>query len=539
MNNTYRFYIFLLICSFFLFFQLGSFGVLESSDARYAEIAREMMQTDDYLNPILMGIHHFHKPPLTYDITILGYKLFGVNPFGARFFLQIALLIQLLLIFELYKLLFHDKKGALFAALIYFSFPLVLISTRNLTTDAYLNTFILSGIYFWVRYRQEDKLYFLYFFTISLALGFLTKGPVVLIVPVIFTVFYNRLQKSNQDWTIHHVLAWIIFLVLSGSWFVYLITKDEHFLNYFLGRHTVARFSENAFDRSEPFWYFILLTPLFGLPWLALLPYFIKKHINNFNTRSIYFVLLMSISIPLLFFSISTSKRVLYILPIFSLLAILTSRLLSITNGNKLLSAYRFIFLFVLLLSLFFIALPFLGLDIHIPNSLLIYGILMAVIDLIVLLFFKWDLKVKMVGTTYVWALILILAGDALLIANQELFKSASPITEFLEEHHLNKRNIIVYNELRPSVAFELNKPIISLDSGNKNLNREIEFETNNTWKKYLINMHNPEEVTNFKNNTDFDQTVLIVYKGFHPEDEWLKNEYKNSHKLEKLMIYY
>ena len=539
MRSPYRYYIFLLVCAFFLFVHLGDFGVLESSDARYAEIAREMMQADDYLNPILMGIHHYHKPPLTYDITILGYKLFGLNAFGARFFLQIALLIQMLLVFELYKLFFDDKKGALFAALIYFSLPLVLISTRNLTTDAYLNTFILSSLYFWMRYRKDQKILFFYFFTIALALGFLTKGPVVLIVPFTFILVYNRNQNSNLNRSLHHLLAWLIFLILSGSWFVYLMNRDGHFLNYFLGRHTVDRFSENAFDRSEPFWYFIVLTPLLGLPWLVILPFMIKKNFKNFRSGSIYFVFLITIVVTLLFFSISSSKRILYILPIFSLMAILTSRLLIMTDENKLLPAYRFIFAFILLFSLSFMIAPHINLKWHIPTSFFIYGIVMLILNLLILYVFKGKLREKMVGSTYMFALILILAGDAVLINNQELFKSAQPIAEFIKGNNLNERKIIVYNELHPSVAFELNKSVVSLDSGNKNLQREVQFETNDFWKRSLINMHNPEEVANFKNNTDFDQTILIVYKDLHKEDEWLKDVYKKSKKLEKLTIYY
>jgi 4-amino-4-deoxy-L-arabinose transferase len=498
-----------------------------------------MMQAHDYLNPVLLGIQHFHKPPLTYDLTILGYELFGVNAFGARFFLQIAVLIQLVLVFALYNILFIDQKGAFYAAVIYFCFPLVLISTRNLTTDVYLTTFVLMSIYFWVRYRKEGETPSLYLFAISLALGFLTKGPVVLIVPLIFSFFYNSIQISSQKWTWHHLMAWIVFFGLAGSWFIYLINKNMEFLNYFLGRHTVDRFSQNTFDRSEPFWYFILLTPLLGLPWLAILLFFIKKNTKYFNTKSIYFVLLISIVLPLVFFSISSSKRILYILPVFSLIAILTSKFLMNTNDNNLIKAYRFIFTFVLIFALILILSPFLGLNIHIPKLLMIYGVLMAILAIVIFIRIKVSLKGKMLGLTYVWALILILAGDAILIKNQELFKSAQPIKEFLETHNLNDRIIIIYNELRPSVAFELNKSIISLDSGNKHLDRESQFETNDAYKKKLVDLHNREEVANFRKNTDLNQTVLIVYKGFHPEDKWLKDEYKNSQNLEKMTIYY
>ena len=91
---------------------LGSYGLAETSEVRYAEISREMLITGDYLNPQLLGIFHFHKPPITYYITSLGYQIFGINEFGARFFLQVAVIIQLLFIYGLAQLLFKSKKIA-------------------------------------------------------------------------------------------------------------------------------------------------------------------------------------------------------------------------------------------------------------------------------------------------------------------------------------------------------------------------------------------------------------------------------------------
>jgi 4-amino-4-deoxy-L-arabinose transferase len=105
----------------------GSWGVIETSEARYAEIAREMYRKKEFLNPTLLSIHHYHKPPLTYWITDVGFWLFGANEFGGRFFLQLALLTQTFIVYKLSALLF-DKFTALFAAIIYLSFPIVLVS---------------------------------------------------------------------------------------------------------------------------------------------------------------------------------------------------------------------------------------------------------------------------------------------------------------------------------------------------------------------------------------------------------------------------
>src|SRR6056297_1195908 len=90
---------------FFLFIALvtgsGSWGLTESSEARYAEIAREMVITGDFLRPSLLGIHHYHKPPITYQLTALSYEVFGINEFSARFLLSIAFILQVYFVFRI------------------------------------------------------------------------------------------------------------------------------------------------------------------------------------------------------------------------------------------------------------------------------------------------------------------------------------------------------------------------------------------------------------------------------------------------------
>ncbi|HEY4651774.1 MAG TPA: phospholipid carrier-dependent glycosyltransferase, partial [Pontibacter sp.] len=86
-----------------LLYNLGDWGVLETSEARYAEISREMLASGDWLHPRLLGILHYHKPPVTYMISSAGMAVFGINSFGVRFFLQISLLIQGVLVYRLGK----------------------------------------------------------------------------------------------------------------------------------------------------------------------------------------------------------------------------------------------------------------------------------------------------------------------------------------------------------------------------------------------------------------------------------------------------
>ncbi|HSH53287.1 MAG TPA: glycosyltransferase family 39 protein, partial [Bacteroidales bacterium] len=522
-----------------LLVNVGSFGVVESSDARYAEIAREMYASGDFVHPNLLDVHHYHKPPLTYQITALGYKLFGVNAFGARFFLQIAILIQIILVYKLTNLLFKNKQTSLWATIIYMSYPIVLVSSRNLTTDAFLATFVLWSIYSWVKYRKTGIIHHLYFFTISLGLGFLTKGPVIFIVPVGFILFFNRIEKAKVSFNIHHVLAWLLFLIIASSWFVYLFVQNTDFINYFLGRQTADRFSKNAFGRTEPFWYFLVFGPVVGLPWVILLPYLIKKQIKLFSKRSLYIALLIGCLLPLLFFSISSSKRILYILPIFSLMAILTAQLFSKISIEKSSTVFNILIGFLLILVFAFFAAFFINTGFIVPKPL-------AFASIFIIPFIIWiyktthvNLKLKSIYVSLVISIFLLISSGTILSANQLKANSPKPVTDFILEKKLNNRNILVYNTIKPSIAFGLNKSVISLYDGDSGLAREAQFEKDMNWKKYLIDINNETELKYLKQVIQ-EPTVLLLYKETLSENlEWLLNHYKNMEVMEKWTIYY
>lgn len=537
-NHTY-FKIVFFIYAVALFINIGSFGVVESSDARYAEIAREMFVSGDFIHPNLLDVHHYHKPPLTYQITALGYKLFGVNAFGARFFLQIAILLQLVLIYLLTNQLFKNNQTALWATIIYMSYPLVLVSSRNLTTDAFLATFALWSIYSWVKYRKSGNIFYLYSFTVSLGMGFLTKGPVIFIVPVVFILFFNRIQKSKTSFNIHHVLAWLLFLGIALSWFVYLSIQNTDFMNYFLGRQTADRFAKNVFGRTEPFWYFIVFGPLVALPWFIPLIVLIKKQRKNFTKKSIYIALLMGCIIPLIFFSISSSKRILYILPIYSLMAILTAQLFSKISIEKSKIIYRILIGFLFVLCVAFSTALFINTGYIVPKVLSFISLAMILGMVGFNKTMRFNYKQKSMIISIITSIYLIVSSGVILSENQLKVNSPKPITDFIINEKLNDRNVLVYNTIKPSIAFGLNKSIISLYDGNSSLDRETQFEKGLEWKKYLIDMQNDKELQYLKEILK-KPTVLLLYKEEPPEHlKWVLSYYENKVVMGKWNIYY
>src|SRR6478735_970350 len=262
----------------FLLFNLGSWGVIETSEARYAEISREMMLSGDWLHPRLLGIQHFHKPPVTYIISAFGMKLFGADAFGARFFLQVSLVLQALLVYLIGLDLFKEKRPALIALVVYLTIPAVLVSARNLTTDSFLTTFELAAIWCWLEYKKAFKNTWLFGFYFLLALAFLTKGPVGLIFPVLVCLAYRPEIKAPTSKFSSHIIGILIFLIFGLSWYLYLMAQDKQFVDYFILKHTVQRVANaQTFGRSKPWWFYLVLVPALSLPWSALLLIQYKK----------------------------------------------------------------------------------------------------------------------------------------------------------------------------------------------------------------------------------------------------------------------
>ena len=151
----------------------------------------------------------------------------------------------------------------------------------------------------------------------------------------------------------------------------------------------------------------------------------------------------------------------------------------------------------------------------------------------------KIDVQSKTVFSTFVVSAFLVIAASRIMSLNELKVNSPRPVTDFIIKNNLNNRMIIVYNTRKPSIAFGLNKSIISLYDGAKDLDRKTQFEQNTLWKKYLIDLKNENEIHKLKLILQ-KPTVLLVYKHPLPENRlWLIDRYDNVKNMEKWTIYY
>lgn len=515
----------------FSFLFLGSWGVLESSEARYAEIGREMLQSHDWLYPRLLGILHLHKPPVVYMVTALGLKFFGITPFGARFFLQISLAIQAILVYRIGCLLFKEKRPALLAMAVYMTMPAVMISARNLTTDSILATFELFAILCWIRFKLKGDSFSLICFYLSLAFAFLTKGPVGLLFPILVCAGYRNGKANIGKVFGRHLLSFLLFLIIGFSWYVILIMKDSRLIDYFLVKHTVQRMmNPEAFGRSEPWWFFLVLAPALSLPW-SVMPFCYWKDIRLFQPNHIR-LLIFWILIPLAFFSLSSSKLIPYILPMFSGLAILVGNLLHILPEDRLGRFSGLVCLFFIILalvpmvsSMVMIPWPYLSLPIAIAIGT---GIIWATINHFV------D---RMLVSGLLFYFLLLPFSSKLLAHNMNLTHDTRTVAQFLQANRLDLRPVVVYDQLLPSLAFHLNTEVITVHDQNASVRRDTEFEKDMRWKAFYLDLQDPEDKRQLQSL--LDNRSVLVGRGPVPSDrEWLVQGLQ-QHPLGRWVIYY
>jgi len=152
----------------------------------------------------------------------------------------------------------------------------------------------------------------------------------------------------------------------------------------------------------------------------------------------------------------------------------------------------------------------------------------------------KINRQSKVVFSTFVVSAFLVIAASHIMNLNELKVNSPKPVTDFIIKNDLNDREILIYNTRKPAIAFGLNKSVISLYDGSRDLARETQFEQDTLWKQYLIDMKKENEVAKLKTIMEEKPTVLIVYRHPLPDDLlWLIDGYDNVKTMEKWSIYY
>jgi 4-amino-4-deoxy-L-arabinose transferase len=299
-------------------------------ETRYAEIPREMVATGDWIVPRLNGLRYFEKPVFGYWLTALSILCFGENRFAIRLPSALATGLSAMLLVFIFRRSGHASCALLGAAVFLTSLQVYTLGVMNLL-DAVFSLFVTASLvcfYFaYQAYGSRARLEWLAASGVACGLGFLTKGFLAFVIPVVTIGPFLLWQKCRKELL---TLPWIPLLVsvtIILPWAIMIHLREPDYWRHFIFVEHFSRFTATDIHsfHPQPFW--ILLPYLIGgaVPWTFATSAAIRG-LRKVGWRDplIRYALCWLLS-PFLLLSASQGKLGTYILPCFAPLSLLLS----------------------------------------------------------------------------------------------------------------------------------------------------------------------------------------------------------------------
>ncbi len=328
---------------------IGHRALFQTDEGRYAEIAREMVQSGNWLTPRLDGFKYFEKPALQYWATALSFTVFGEHTWSARLYSVVTGWLTVLLIGFTALRLWGPRAGWCAAC--------VALSSLYLVIMAHFNTLDI-GVTFWMTLNlaafllaqsEPDRIprrrAYMYVSWVASALAVMSKGLIGVVLPGTVLLLYVLIQRDVRILKRLHYYGGVVLFVLVGTpWFFWVTLRNPEFFHYFFIYQHFDRYLDNTAHRPGPLWYFFPILLLGVLPWVREAAIVIRKGFRKprvdpeGRVDAVWLLWLYAVFI-FLFFSFSSSKLPSYILPVMPAFALLIGRELSGTDVRKLIVA--------------------------------------------------------------------------------------------------------------------------------------------------------------------------------------------------------
>lgn len=301
---------------------LGTSSIWDSNEAFYTETPREMMEQGSLVVPFFNYRFRMNKPPLSYWVVIIAYKALGVSVLAQRLCGILFLAALLLTVWRLMRLLAAEAMFRWAAVLITAFTPRIFIMGRRALIEIMIAFFVTAALDHFIRFYRERKTRSLVFFYLCLGLGFLTKGPVALVLPGGVIALFLLFRRDLRFWRALRPLAGagiLALLILPWCLGVWAVLSWDYLLRFFYWEN-VMRYSGADFGPSRGVFYYpgVLLGDF--SPWVILLPpalWGVTKswaELAREEKENILFLLIWLV-FPIVFFSLSANKQEYYIMP--------------------------------------------------------------------------------------------------------------------------------------------------------------------------------------------------------------------------------
>lgn len=325
------------------FAPLGLRHLIPSDEGRYAEMAREMFVTGDWITPRYNGYKYFEKPPLQTWMNALTFAWFGIGEWQARLYTALASFAGVLLVGFTGARLFNPLSGFLAAV--------VLAASPYWNLMGHFNALDM-GLAFWMALslcslllaqrpglRPAAARGWMWACWAAMAFAVLSKGLVGLILPGAVLVLYTLIARDWALWKrLYLVSGLVIFFAIVTPWFVLVQQRNPEFFNFFFIVQQFRRYLTPEQNRPGPLYYFVPVLLVGFLPWLSVAWQSIRHALRmprQPNGFSPMLVLLIWSAFIFLFFSASHSKLISYVLPVAPALALIIGAYLPLMTADR------------------------------------------------------------------------------------------------------------------------------------------------------------------------------------------------------------
>jgi 4-amino-4-deoxy-L-arabinose transferase-like glycosyltransferase len=330
------------------FYLLGVRTLVPSDEGRYAEMAREMITSHDWITTRLNAIKYFEKPPLQTWMNAITFELFGLGEWQARLWTGLCGFGGMLLTAYTGRRLFDARVGMYAGVVLASSLlwgGLGHVNTLDMGLAAMM-TISLCGLLIAQRNQasyDEQRNWMLVCWA-GMALAVLSKGLIGIVLPGAVLVLYTLAAGDWRIWKrLHLGKGLLLFFAISAPWFVVVSMRNPEFAHFFFIHEHFQRFLTKVHHRTGAWYYFVPILVAGIVPWLGVLLQSLWEGLRDRHESSLAgsldgatgrgfqpkkMLLIWAVFI-FFFFSISDSKLPSYILPIFPALALLIAAYLA------------------------------------------------------------------------------------------------------------------------------------------------------------------------------------------------------------------
>lgn len=314
------------------FLTLDARHLLRSDEGRYAEIAREMFVSGDWVTIRYNALKYFEKPPFHLWMTAIAYHAFGVGEWQARLWVALSGAAGGLMTMLAARRWYGPRVGLLSG--------LVLLATPTWNLGSHFNSLDMSvsgalacvlAAVLMAQYPQvspKSRRHWMWVAWAAMGVAVLTKGLIGIVLPGLVLVAYTLAARDWALWgRLHIVSGTLLMLAIVAPWFVLVSLRNPEFPQFFFIHEHWQRYTTTVHQRGAPVWYFVPQLLAGFLPWLGLtgrMTSVVRSDASRRGFRPAWLLAAWAASI-FVFFSLSSSKLPGYIMPIYPALAVLAA----------------------------------------------------------------------------------------------------------------------------------------------------------------------------------------------------------------------